>query len=82
MSEKYGNLRRGKDLEDPNQRRFEQEVAEEIGIGKEREPGGKAGETGRTPIPTTETHTERKTGKEGERGTTPAPGRERRDQPC
>jgi hypothetical protein len=35
MSEKYENLRRNRDLANWNQRRFEQEVAEEIGVGRE-----------------------------------------------
>ncbi|MDP2872330.1 MAG: hypothetical protein Q8P31_07325 [Bacillota bacterium] len=65
MSEKYENLRRNRDLANWNQRRFEQEVAEEIGVGREgsRTTNPSQGHTGGS----TGTVPGGRTGKESER---------------
>jgi len=83
MSEKYDNLRRDRDLENWNQRRFEQEVAEEIGTSRrsEGERGTKgAGQTGttRTTGTTGTTGTQRRFGSEPERGESPTRGSQER----
>ena len=76
MSEKNDNTRRGRDLEDWNQRRFEQEVAEEIGISREKEgqtgtrPTGVSGDTRKAGS----TETEHKFGTESERSKTTGRG--------
>lgn len=50
MSEKYENLRRNRDLANNwNQRRFEQEVAEEIGVGRENREGSRVTKPGQSP---------------------------------
>jgi hypothetical protein len=76
MSERNDNIRRGRDLEDWNQRRFEQEVAEEIGISREKED--QSG-TRRTDVPgetrkAGSTETEHKFGTESERSKTTGKG--------
>ncbi len=48
MSEKYENLRRNRDLANWNQRRFEQEVAEEIGVGRENREGSRVTKPGQS----------------------------------